>query len=121
MSLGVDRERQVKRLLENEGYWVARAAGSFGDADLVALKRMGTVLNFRSNVVEPARTAALLIEVKATAAGPYTAFGPIDRLELLQAAELAGAEAWLYWWPSRKKLQRIPASEWPPIKLKEAA
>ena len=38
MSRGIQRERDVRRVLESEGWWTARAAGSFGDADVIALK-----------------------------------------------------------------------------------
>ena len=37
-SGGVDFEREVRRHLEDDGYWVIRAAGSKGKADLVAIK-----------------------------------------------------------------------------------
>ena len=35
---GAIRERRVKELLEDDGYFVVRSAGSLGIADLVALK-----------------------------------------------------------------------------------
>lgn len=35
---GADKERRLKKKLEKEGYWVVRAAGSKGVADLVAIK-----------------------------------------------------------------------------------
>lgn len=98
MSRGHDRERAVKRLLEEDDYWVTRAAGSLGDADLVALK---------------AGKAARLVEVKSTAGGPYERFGPKERADLRFAAELAGAEAWLCWWPPRGKPRWIGEGEWP--------
>jgi Holliday junction resolvase len=98
MSRGHDRERQVKRLLEGEDWFVARAAGSLGDADLVALKD---------------GKRPRLIEVKSTAGGPYEHFGPKDRSDLAWAAGLAGADAWLAWWPPRGTLRWIPATEWP--------
>lgn len=97
MSRGIHRERQVKALLQDEDWWVARAAGSLGDADLVAL-RAGSVPR--------------LIEVKSTLT-PYAHFGPKDRADLRFAAELAGAVAELCWWPSRGKPRFIPAEEWP--------
>jgi Holliday junction resolvase len=97
-SRGIQRERQVRRLLEAEDWFVARAAGSLGDADLVALK---------------AGKRPLLIEVKSTAAGPYHSFGPSDRLAILLAASIAGADATLCWWPSRGRPVWIPAHEWP--------
>ena len=98
MSRGANRERAVKLHLEGEDWWVARAAGSFGDADLVALK---------------VGKRPLLIEVKSTAGGPYERFGPKDRADLIFAAELAGAEPMLAWWPPRGVLRWIPAEEWP--------
>ena len=99
MSRGHNRERQVKHHLEADDYWVARAAGSLGDADLVALKN---------------GKPSLLIEVKSTAQGPYEHFGPADRARLRFAAQIAGAIPVLAWWPSRGKLRFIPAVEWPP-------
>jgi Holliday junction resolvase len=89
VSRGHDRERAVKRLLESQDWWIARAAGSLGDADLVALKD---------------GKRPLLIEVKSTAGGPYERFGPKDRADLRFAARLAGASAVLYWWPPRGKV-----------------
>ncbi len=55
----------------------------------------------------------MLIECKSTKAGPYHGFSPADRARLLFAAEMAGAEAWLAWWPPRGKLRMIHSSEWP--------
>jgi Holliday junction resolvase len=98
MSRGHDRERAVKRLLQTQDWWVARAAGSLGDADLVALR---------------SDRRPRLIEVKSTAGGPYERFGPHDRASLLWAAKMAGAEAWLAWWPPRGKLVWLHSSEWP--------
>lgn len=109
MSRGHDRERAVKALMQGEDWWVARAAGSLGDADLVALR---------------AGSTPRLVEVKSTAGGPYEHFRPADRLSLIFAAQLAGAEAWLCWWPPRAKPKWIPAHEWPLIRsigLEEAA
>ena len=98
MSRGHDRERAVRRLLEDDDWFVARAAGSLGDVDLVALR---------------AGSRPRLIEVKSTAAGPYHGFGPKDRTDLLFAARLAGAEAVLCWWPPRGKPMWIGSDDWP--------
>lgn len=95
---GIHRERQLKALLEAEGWWVARAAGSLGDADLIAL-----------HAHRPPR----LIEVKSTTRGPFTGFGPLDRAALLLAAAQSGAEPWLVWWPSRRQPLWIPHTDWP--------
>lgn len=98
MSRGHDRERAVRRLLETDGWWVTRAAGSLGDADIVALKHPF-----------PPR----LIEVKSTHRGPFHGFGPGDRARLALAARKAGAEAWLVWWPPRAKPTWIHEADWP--------
>ena len=98
MSRGHNRERLVRHLLEDDDWWVSRAAGSLGDADLIALKRGRT---------------PRLIEVKSTADGPYKTFGPKERARLRLAAEIAGATAELAWWPPRGKLRYISSDEWP--------
>ncbi len=98
MSRGANRERAVRLQLEGEDWWVCRAAGSFGDADLVALQD---------------GKRPLLIEVKSTAGGPYERFGPKERSELSFAARLAGADAMLVWWPPRGKPRWIAEHEWP--------
>ena len=98
MSLGHDRERQIRKLLEDDGWFVIRAPGSLGVADLVALKD---------------GERPRLIESKATKGGPYAGFGPADRHLLSRAAYRAGADAFLYWWPSRGKLRVIGEPEWP--------
>lgn len=97
-SRGSHCERKVKQKLEQDDWWVGRVTGSLGEADLVALK-----LNQRSR----------LIEVKATVDGPYKTFGPEDRQELSLAAKIAGAEAWLVWWPPGGTIHWIPESAWP--------
>lgn len=97
MSRGHDRERAVKAVLEGQDWWVARAAGSLGDADLVALKD-----GYRPR----------LIEVKSTLA-PYSHFGPRDRAALRLAGRIANADIVLAWWPKRGKLRWIEAEEWP--------
>lgn len=97
MSRGHDRERAVKRLLEEDGWLVVRAAGSLG-YDLVALKLDHT---------------PRVIEVKSTAKSPYERFGPAERRELVDAAVAAGAVAELAYWPPRGQLRWIASEEWP--------
>lgn len=96
-SFGHNRERQIKRHLESEGYVVTRAPASLGTFDLMAAKP-GDLM---------------LVEVKATAAGPFHGFGPADREALIATAARAGATPVLAWWPKRKQLRMIPVSEWP--------
>jgi Holliday junction resolvase len=89
-SRGSARERQVMMLLRNDGWVVLRAAGSFGNADLVAL-RLGSI--------------PMLIQVKASARSPLEHFGPDERQALYAEAKRAGARAILAWWPSRQPLR----------------
>jgi Holliday junction resolvase len=96
---GIERERKLVLLLRDDDWWAMRAPASLGVADVVALR---------------AGSTPRLIEVKATEAGPFSGFGPADRAELLFAAELAGAEAWLVWWPKRSEPVWIPPEAWPP-------
>ena len=85
--------------MRDDGWWVARAAGSLGDADIIALKA-----GYRPR----------LIESKANkAGGPYKNFGPTARSELRAAAKIAGAEAWLCYWPARATPRWIREVEWP--------
>lgn len=96
---GYAKERRLRVLLEEEGWWTARAAGSLGDADVLALK---------------AGERPRMYEVKANKdGGPYMNFRKADREELRLAAEKAGADAILAYWPARGGLRFIPASEWP--------
>jgi Holliday junction resolvase len=98
VSRGHDRERALKALLEGDDWLVVRAAASLGVADLVALR---------------AGSRPRVIEVKSTSGGPYERFQPVERARLSLAAKLAGAEAWLVWWPPRTKPRWIAESEWP--------
>jgi len=97
-NFGHQRERQVKKKLETDGWLVVRAAGSLGCADLVALK---------------AEHHPMILEVKATARGPFAGFPPADRREFLEAANRAGAVGFLVWWPKYKQPSWLSPSEWP--------
>lgn len=88
-------------MLEADGYWTSRAAGSLGDADVIALRAS-------VNGCE-----AMLVEVKSTSGGPYERFGPAARAELIAAAVKSGARPVLCWWPPRKQPQWIGVTEWP--------
>lgn len=55
-----------------------------------------------------------MIEVKATAAGPFSGFGPADRQALIEDAERAGWEPLLVWHPYDRKGPRfLPRETWP--------
>lgn len=103
---GITRERQVRKLLEAEGWVVARCAGSKGEFDLMAARTHPLYRN-------PKLSEVRLCEVKSTAGGPYERFSPADRAALIERAQEAGAAPWLAWWPKGGKLQWIAESEWP--------
>jgi Holliday junction resolvase len=94
---GTQREHAVRDWLKARDYVVVRSAGSLGCVDLVAMK--------------PGDLR--LIEVKASARGPFHSFGPAKRADLRQTAEWAGGTGWLAWWPPRGKLVWLAESEWP--------
>lgn len=98
MSRGHRRERAVRDQLANEDWLAFRAPASLGVADVIALRD---------------GSRPRLIEVKSTAQGPYERFGPAERERLSFAAQLAGADPWLAWWPPRGQLRWIPQNEWP--------
>lgn len=95
---GIQRERDLVNLLRDEDWFAMRSPASLGCADVVAMK-----IGRRPR----------LIEVKSTTRSPFAGFPPKDRADLLFAAELAGAEPWLVWWPKRSKPIWIAAAEWP--------
>ena len=96
---GAGRELRVADLYRANGWVVYRSAGSHGPADLVAMK------SGRQNE---------LIQVKATAAGPFASFGPAERDGLRDEAIQAGARAVLCWYPPDRKGPRfLHVQDWP--------
>lgn len=88
----------MRDLYLKRGYYVVRGAGSKG-GDLIAGR---------------AGDPTLLIEVKATKAGPYAGFGPADRKALAEAAAKAGWTPLLVWWPMGRPHPRFIGQEgWP--------
>ena len=99
MSRGLDRERKLSRELKADGYIVVRAAGSLGPVDLVAMRW---------------DKVPLFLQVKSDAYNPYSNFRPVERAQLIEVAEQAGAEAWLVWWPpDRRGARWIAPDDWP--------
>jgi Holliday junction resolvase len=96
---GIDRERKLRAQLDRDGWVTMRAAGSLGVCDIIAMK---------------AGQTPRFIEVKSTSGGPYERFGPVKRHALVVAAQQAGADPWLVWWPKNGAPQWIATTVWPP-------
>jgi Holliday junction resolvase len=108
---GNARELKVMAVLAEEGWLCASRRHIGGAGDVLAIKAKRWT---RFEVPNPHMLdQAMLIEVKSTTRNPWNDFGPADRQALVETAEKHGAEAWLYWWPPRKPLQRIHSSEFP--------
>lgn len=86
---GATLERRLKKKLEKEGFWVIRAAGSKGVADLVAIKN----------------SQPYLIQVKSGRCGR------IDMIRLQEVAEKCGAFAFIAIW------KKTPKKHWVFIRL----
>lgn len=95
---GIQRERDLVNLLRQNDYFAMRAPASLGVADVVALKD---------------GRRPIMVEMKSTSRSAFAGFPPADRADLLFAAALAGAEAWLVYWPKRSKPQWISPEHWP--------
>lgn len=114
MSRGLQRERDLVRLLREEGWWALRSPASKGCVDVVAVRRALAPDGYLTAAVR-------FIEVKSTVT-PYSHFGPTDREDLLAEAEWAGASAELCWWPKGDGTPTfIPSVEWPGARLKVPA
>ena len=111
-NFGHARERQVKKLLEEEGWFVIRAPGSLGVADLVAIREESHCYGWDDYDVS--HPVVRFVECKANEkGGPYMNFRPPDRQALIEAAEKAGARAELAYWPKRGNLVWIGSEAWP--------
>src|SRR6266516_2494381 len=102
---GANRERQLAKELEREGYSVTRSAGSRSPHYL--------------EVVGPARRDApsvsqvQMIQVKTDAKSPWSHFGPLERTMLSETARRVGAVAVLVWWRANGKQKWIYQHERP--------
>jgi hypothetical protein len=102
-------------VLVSEGWLCAsrRHIGGAGDILAVRFTPWEPVLPYDHHGRE-----VMLIEVKSTTRSPWVNFLPADRQAMVETAARYGCEAWLYWWPPRRDLQRIPTSVWPIIREK---
>ena len=99
---GIQRERDLVGLLRQNDYFALRAPASLGVADVVALKD---------------GRRPMLIEMKSTSRSAFAGFSPADRADLLFTAAVAGAEAWVVYWPKQSKPQWISPAHWPPTDM----
>lgn len=106
MSRGIQRERMVRDWLADRDWLTFRAPASLGVADVIALRD---------------GDRPRLIEVKSTHRGPFHSFGPADRVRLLAAARIAGADPWLAWWSPRGHLHWIGPADWPTTRIRKGA
>jgi len=106
---GNARELKVMDLLATEGWLCGSRRHIGGAGDILAVRCPWPSVASEIKQVQ-------LIEVKSTTRSPWVNFGQADRQAMVETAAKHGAEPWLYWWPPRRDLQRIPASEWPPLR-----
>jgi hypothetical protein len=99
-------------VLVDEGWLCASRRHIGGAGDVLAVRKENTV-EIAEAIGLFDLLGAMLIEVKSTAGGPWERFGPKDRQDLTVTAEKYGADPYLYWWPPRGILHRIPASDFP--------
>ncbi len=93
---GAEKEWATARLLREEGWEVSR--NTHGAYDLMALK---------------AGETPRIIEIKS-GQHPFNNYGPKERAETIEAAEKAGADAYLaHWVPYTSSPVYIKSSEWP--------
>jgi len=104
---GNARELRVMDVLASEGWLCASRRHIGGAGDVLAVRALVGGLSGLDHL------DAMLIEVKSTTRSPWVNFLPADRQAMVETAEKHGCEAWLYYWPPRRDLQRIPASDWP--------
>ena len=91
--------------------WRARRSeqAAFGGLDCVSRSGESWVADL---VALRAGNRPRLIEVKATARGPYEHFRPAARVRL-RALRVGWADAVMAWWPSRGSVASYLESEWP--------
>ncbi len=115
----VQRKLDVCGLLESYGWVCIRSVNSHG-IDVMAA--VGDDFVWHPAIPSDLRRmhvlhGLLFIKVKTTVLSPWEAFRPNDRITLGYAAQTAGAEAWLCWWPSLKAAPVwIAEADWPKVK-----
>jgi Holliday junction resolvase len=111
-SKGAQREHAVKRMLEADGWVIAKTAGSKTCVDIWAMRR--NAYGRYSGVVN---SEVMAIQVKGNAGSPWMNFRSIERADLGLLAAKAGATPWLIHWPPHGECRWYPESEWPEAKV----
>lgn len=117
-QLGIARELKLVRALRMEGWmaWTVKNDGECRDEDeQIVAHGHGKYGQGPVDVIAiPPGGRVRLVQVKSTAAGPYKKFGPIKRAALSEEARRSDADAWLaYWPPRRREPVWISAIAWP--------
>lgn len=99
---GLAAERLVARDLEAKGFLVSSRRHFGGAGDILAVQEP----------TMPISWMPLLVEVKATGAGPFANFPPADRLAMTEAAKQFVVEPLLAWVVGAK-IFYLPTGEWP--------
>lgn len=113
-SRGAARENKLKRLLEEDGYVVVRAAGSKGAVDLWAMRpieKPGMPVGWVRS------TEVLAIQVKANVGNAWMNFRREEREELGLIAAKAGATAYLVHWPPHSSPHWYREEDFPKAKV----
>jgi Holliday junction resolvase len=106
-SKGASRERQLRKMLEADGWIVVRAAGSKSCVDLWAMYRRSALGKGRVG------TEVMALQIKANAGSPWMNFRYEEREALGLLAAKAGATAYLVHWPPHSQPQWYTESEFP--------
>jgi Holliday junction resolvase len=116
--VGIARELKLVRLVRSQGWiaWTVKNDGECRDDDeQIVAHGHGKYGQGPVDVIAiPPGGRVRLVQVKSTKAGPYERFGPRSRASLKEEARRAGADAWLaYWPPKRREPLWICATTWP--------
>jgi hypothetical protein len=99
---GIAAERKVARDLTEKGFLVSSRRHAPGAGDILAVQRQSVPLTW-----DP-----LLVEVKATDAGPYAGFPPEDRTLMRETGFHFNLEPVLAW-VCGERIFYIAESDWP--------
>lgn len=124
-SRGAAREHKVRRMLEADGWVIARSAGSKSVVDIWAMRRRPVlVVHAARSWFEPPEppstttgTEAMAVQVKGNAGSPWMNFRTVERADLGLLAAKAGAIPWLVHWPPHGECRWYAESEWPEAKV----